>query len=179
MNVFNYTKVSVLKQMTDLLNDAVRIKNGVNLYKISIIENPFSMTWTKQGLGFARTMGRLSTTIGLTSKTENSEDTAARNIAAMYPVSQRDRIIDEFKQIVGGKRWASVADKIIFTPGKISVYVGFITGTKDIKIDTPDIEDEDGFKEKIRQMYINMNDDTITRQPGQENLMVGINENDK
>jgi hypothetical protein len=61
----------------------------------------------------------------------------------------------------------------VFTPSKISVYVGVYTGTKEIKIDTPDNEDQ--FKEKIRLMYINMNDDTITRQPGQENLMVGIN----
>ena len=157
METITNVSVSILEQFTNLLDGAVRIKNGVNLYKISINEDPFSMTWTKQGFGIARSVGRLAASVGVITKTENSEDTAATNIAAMYPENDRQRIMTEFKQIVGGKGWASVAEKIVFTSSKISVYVGVFTGTKEITISNTD--DEDAFKEKIKQMYINMTDD--------------------
>lgn len=176
---YDRISVSIMDQCIELLDGAVRIKTGVNLYKISITKSPFSMTWTKQGLGIFRSLGRAAASVGLTTKTENSEDTAAQNIAAMYPTDERDRIVTGFKQIVGGKGWASVADNIVFTCDKISIKVGMISGTKVIEINKPD--DENSFKDKIKNIYINMNDDTITKQPGQQNLMAGIpppNEND-
>jgi hypothetical protein len=130
------------------------------------------MTWTKEGVGFKRSIGRIYTTIA-TTKTEDSEDTAANNIAVMYPEIKRLGIKAQFKDIVKGKFWASVANKIDFTRSKISIYVGVLTGTRTIHI--PDNTDEnDAFIERIFKMYKDMNDDVppITRQAGQENLNI-------
>jgi molybdopterin-binding protein len=157
-----------------MANNAIRYKNDVPLYKVSIQATPFSMTWTKEGFGIKRSFGRALASIGVISKTENSEDTAANNIAAMYPESEREQIKGQFKDIVKGKVWASVADKIVFARDKISITLGMISGTKNIHITKA--EEDEAFKKRIFDMYKAMDDtpitiqDGLTRQDGQEGL---------